>query len=70
MASKRNFTQKGDRKIEIFADEELFSLAKKVAGAFERVPLPGIVRLLRGKQAADPGSTLTIELWSFHSLQK
>lgn len=37
-----NFTQKGERKIEIFADDELFSLAKKVAVAFEKVPLLGI----------------------------
>jgi hypothetical protein len=37
-----NFSQKGERRMELFADDELFSLAKKVAQTFEMVPLLGI----------------------------
>ncbi len=37
-----NFSQKGERRMELFENDELFSLAKKVAGAFEMVPLLGI----------------------------
>jgi glutathione synthase/RimK-type ligase-like ATP-grasp enzyme len=37
-----DFTQKGERRMELFEDEELFSLAKRVAGVFEKLPLLGI----------------------------
>jgi glutathione synthase/RimK-type ligase-like ATP-grasp enzyme len=37
-----NFSQKGERQIELFENDELFSLARKVAGAFDMVPLLGI----------------------------
>jgi hypothetical protein len=37
-----DFTQKGERRMELAEDEELFSLAKRVAEVFEKVPLLGI----------------------------
>lgn len=48
-----NFTQKGHKSIELFADEELFSLARRVAGAFEKVPLLGI-DFVRDCKSAQP----------------
>jgi hypothetical protein len=37
-----NFIQKGEKRMEVFEDDELFSLAKRVARTFGKLPLLGI----------------------------
>jgi hypothetical protein len=48
-----NFSQKGERRMELFENTELFSLARKVAGAFEMVPLLGI-DFVRDSKSSQP----------------